>query len=123
MNGFQPDGWRSVTPRLITDDVEGLVQFLRSVFAAHRGGHAGAPAEVQIGDSMVMVSDGGGMRAAATAFLYVYVEDTDATYGRAIESGALSIEAPADMPYGDRRATVEDSWGNTWQIATRQTGP
>ncbi|HEY3123564.1 MAG TPA: VOC family protein [Thermoanaerobaculia bacterium] len=53
-----------------------------------------------------------------TAFLYVYVNDTDATYQRALDSGARSLEKPSDMPYGDRRCMVVDKWGNTWQIAT-----
>jgi uncharacterized glyoxalase superfamily protein PhnB len=52
------------------------------------------------------------------AFLYVYVENADETYRQAIAAGAESIETPADMPYGDRRATVRDSWANVWQIAT-----
>ncbi|MGH3579353.1 MAG: VOC family protein, partial [Mycobacterium sp.] len=73
---------------------------------------------MRIGDSIVMVSDGGGMREASLTFLYVYVENTDETYRRAIDAGARSIEEPADMPYGDRRAMVQDQWGNTWQIAT-----
>jgi uncharacterized glyoxalase superfamily protein PhnB len=51
-------------------------------------------------------------------FLYAYVSDADATYQRAIEAGARSLETPVDMPYGDRRAMVEDRWGNVWQIAT-----
>ena len=45
--------------------------------------------------------------------------DADATYARALAAGARSLEPPTDMPYGDRRAMVEDAWGNTWQIATR----
>ncbi|WP_210337761.1 glyoxalase/bleomycin resistance/extradiol dioxygenase family protein [Mesorhizobium sp. INR15] len=69
---------------------------------------------------MVMVSDGGGIRDAGTAFLYVYVEDADRAYRDAIGAGAVSVEAPTTMPYGDRRATVEDTWGNIWQIATRR---
>lgn len=64
-----------------------------------------------------MVSEAG-ERAPATAFLYLYVADADACYGRAVELGATPLEAPADMPYGDRRAMVEDAWGNVWQIAT-----
>jgi uncharacterized glyoxalase superfamily protein PhnB len=52
------------------------------------------------------------------AFLYVYVDNVDETYRRALEAGAASIEAPDDMPYGDRRATVRDFWANVWQIAT-----
>lgn len=57
---------------------------------------------------------------ATPAFLYVYVENVDTTHQLALQAGALTIEKPADMPYGDRRATLRDSWGNTWQIATRR---
>jgi uncharacterized glyoxalase superfamily protein PhnB len=52
------------------------------------------------------------------AFFYVYVSDTDATHQHAVDAGALTLEAPFDTPYGDRRCMVEDEWGNTWQIAT-----
>jgi PhnB protein len=118
MKQFQPDGWHTVTPRIFTQDVAELIGFLRSVFGAQGELRSGAPCEIRIGDSIVMISDGGGIRAALPTFLYVYVEDTDATYRRAIEAGARTVEAPMDTPYGDRRATVEDSWGNSWQIAT-----
>src|SRR5260370_37265387 len=53
-----------------------------------------------------------------TAFLYVYVNDTDGTYRRALDAGARALEAPSVMAYGDRRCMVEDKWGPTWQIAT-----
>jgi len=118
MNTFKPDGWRTVTPRVIADDVAGLIGFLKIVFGAVGELQSGAPTEMRIGDSVVMISDGGGAREAMPAFLYVYVENADETYQRAIAAGAQSIERPADMPYGDRRAMVRDSWGNVWQIAT-----
>jgi uncharacterized glyoxalase superfamily protein PhnB len=51
----------------------------------------------------------------------VYVEDADETYRLAVDAGAALLEKPMDTPYGDRRATVLDSWGNTWQIATHRT--
>jgi uncharacterized glyoxalase superfamily protein PhnB len=53
-------------------------------------------------------------------FLYLYLEDTDAAYRRALEAGATSLEEPQDMFYGDRRAMVKDPFGNTWQIATHK---
>ena len=118
MNTFKPDGRRTVIPRVITDDVAGLVGFLKIVFGAIGELQSGAPTEMRIGDSVVMISDGGGAREAMPAFLYVYVENADETYQRAIAAGAQSIERPADMPYGDRRAMVRDSWGTVWQIAT-----
>jgi len=66
---------------------------------------------------MLLISEAG-VRNPMAAFLYVYVNDADATYRAAIEAGARSVEEPVDTPYGDRRAMVEDNWGNTWQIAT-----
>ena len=72
---------------------------------------------MKIGDSRVMIS-GVGVRKAMPALLYLYVADADATYKRAIKAGARSVEKPADMPYGDRRAMVKDPCGNLWQIAT-----
>ena len=117
-----PQGWHTITPRLFTLDVAGLVEFLRSVFDAAGTYDGGAPAVMTIGDSKVMVSDGGGIREPTAAFLYVYVADADDTYRRAIVAGASTIEGLTDTPYGDRRATVKDRWGNTWQIATYRGG-
>ncbi len=119
MAGYQPEGWRTVTPRIFTDDVRGLVAFLRAVFGATGRQLAGRPAEMRIGDSIVMVS-GDDVRDATPACLYVYVEDADKTYRKAVSAGARSVEKPQDTAYGDRRAVVKDAWGNTWQIATRQ---
>jgi uncharacterized glyoxalase superfamily protein PhnB len=120
MKSFRPHGWHTVTPRVFTGDVAGLVKFLKAVFNATGESRVGRPAEIRIGDSIVMVSDGGGRRETGPAFLYVYVEDADETYRLAVEAGAESLEKPMDLPYGDRRATVFDPWGNTWQIATRK---
>jgi PhnB protein len=116
---FQPDGWHTVTPRIVVREPEALVGFLKHVFGAKGQFRGSQPAEVRIGDSVVMVS-GEGQRDSIPAFLYVYVEDTDATYQRAIAADATSLEKPMDMPYGDRRAMVRDKWGNTWQIATHR---
>jgi PhnB protein len=120
MAQFQPDGWHTVTPRIFVRDPEGLIGFIKHVFDGRGEFHPGRPAEIRIGDSVVMISEGDGLREVAPAFLYVYVEDADSAYRRSIEAKAISIEAPADMPYGDRRATVRDRWGNTWQIATHE---
>ena len=120
MARFQPDGWPTVTARIVTPDAQGLVAFIKTVFDARGEFHPGRPAELRIGDSMLMVSDGGGLRETFCAFLYVYVEDADATYERAMAANAVSLEVPANTPYGDRRAMVRDQWGNTWQIATRE---
>jgi PhnB protein len=118
MNKFKPDGRPTVTPRIFTEDVAGLVRFVKTVFGATGELQSAAPTEMTMGESIVMISDGGGLREAMPACLYVYVENADETYARAMAAGAQSIEPPADMPYGDRRATVRDSWSNIWQVAT-----
>jgi len=116
----RPPGWSTITPRLVTPDVGGLVAFLKAAFDAQGELQSGRPTELRIGDSMLMVSDGGDIRGPMPAFLHLYVADADAAFTRAIAAGAQTVEAPADMPYGDRRATVSDAWGNLWQFATFQ---
>ena len=114
---FTPEGWHTVTPRIVVRDAERLVEFLRRVFAATGDYRRDLPSVIKIGDSMIMITNAG-IRASMPAFLYVYVDDTDKIYRRALEAGAISLEEPSDMPYGDRRGMVQDKWGNTWQIAT-----
>ena len=109
-------GFHSVTPRLVVADVAAEITFLRTVFDATGDHHAGRPAEIRIGDSLVMVSPAEA-RDRFPAFLYVYVDDADAAHARALAAGATSLEAPFDTPYGDRRAMVRDPFGNVWQIA------
>jgi PhnB protein len=112
-----PEGWHTVTPRIVVHEAGHLVEFVKRVFGATGEYRQDRPSEVKIGDSVVLISDAGA-RSPMTAFLYVYVHDTDGTYRRALEAGARPLEAPSIMPYGDRRCMVEDKWGNTWQIAT-----
>jgi PhnB protein len=117
MTTFAPRGWHSVTPRLIVRDPAKLIDFLRQTFGAVGEFLPGAPTQMKIGDSIVMIS-GAEVRDPISSFLYVYIEDADVTYRRAIAAGATSIEEPRDMPYGDRRAMIKDPFGNYWQIAT-----
>jgi uncharacterized glyoxalase superfamily protein PhnB len=112
-----PEGFHTITPRLVADDVEALIAFLKMAFGATGERPSEGPAQLRIGDSLVMVSESG-PRPASEGFLYLYVEDADATYKRAIDAGATSLEPPGNMPYGDRRAMVRDPGGNVWQIAT-----
>jgi uncharacterized glyoxalase superfamily protein PhnB len=112
-----PEGWHSVTPRLVVHDTAKLVEFLRRAFGATGDFRTDRPSVTKIGDSLVMVS-GVGPRDEMPAFLYLYVDDIDTTYQRALEAGAVSLEEPLDTPYGDRRGMVQDPCGNVWQIAT-----
>lgn len=116
---YAPEDWPTVIPRIFADRTEDLVDFIKHVFGAEGDYDGARPAELRIGNAIIMVSDTAA-RGHVPQFLYVYVPDTDAAYERAISRGARSLEAPLDQPYGDRRCMVEDAWGNTWQIATRR---
>jgi len=122
MSSFQPDGWHTVTPRIIASRPEEMVRFVKEVFRGEGEFQINSPAQIRVGDSLIMISDGGGLREPMPAFLYVYVEDVDATYQRAVKAGAETLELPSDLPYGDRRAMVKDAWGNLWQIASHKHG-
>ncbi len=111
-----PTGYHSVTPRVVVPDVAAQVEFLRRVFDATGEVEIDRPSEIDIGDSRVLVS-GSTERELFPAFLYVYVDDADRTYERALDAGATSLEEPRQTPYGDRRAMIRDPFGNVFQIA------
>jgi uncharacterized glyoxalase superfamily protein PhnB len=117
MNDYTPEGWHTVTPRIVARDAKRLVEFLHQVLDATGEYQENLPSLIEIGDSIIMISEAG-VRDPMAAFLYVYVSDVDATYQRSVKAGVSVIEEPLDTPYGDRRCMVEDEWGNTWQIAT-----
>jgi PhnB protein len=109
----QPDQYHTVTPYLIVDNASGLIDFAKEVFGAEemmrmpgqtpdKIGHA----EMKIGDSIVMLSDGNDQYAPGAASLLLYLEDCDATYRKALDSGATSASEPADQFYGDRAAEI-----------------
>jgi uncharacterized glyoxalase superfamily protein PhnB len=103
---------------MVVSDAATAVDFLRAVFDAVGQVRAGRPTEMRIGDSVVMVTSAV-EREQFPAFLYVYVDDADLVYDRALTAGAMSLEAPLNTPYGDRRAMVRDRFGNVFQIAHR----
>jgi len=120
----KPDGYHAVTPYLVVDGAARLIDFLEEVFDAEQVERLAAPggrighAEVRIGDSRVMLGDAHGDHAPMQTMLYVYVDDVDATFQRALAAGAMSVQAPADQFYGDRNGGVKDLFGNLWWIAT-----
>ena len=113
--GARP-GFHSVTPRIVVTDAAAQIAFLRAAFGATGEQPEGRPAEMRIGDAVILVSQAGA-RDAFPAFLYLYVDDADAGFARALAAGAVVLEPPLDTPYGDRRAMVRDPLGNLWQIA------
>jgi PhnB protein len=128
---YMPDGYHSVTAYLIVDDAAKALDFYRDAFGAKeiyrlpmgdRIGHA----EIQIGDTRVMLADefpqldalAPNHRGGATASFMIYVEDADAAYARAIRAGAKPDRPVADEFWGDRIGTVVDPFGHKWSMAT-----
>ena len=121
-----PDGFHTVTPYLVVTGVSKLIDFLKQAFGAEEFHRSSRPdgsimhAQVKIGDSMVMMGEAMGEFKAMPAMIYLYVNDTDALYQRALQAGATSVMPPTDMFYGDRNAGVKDLCGNQWWIATHK---
>ncbi len=121
---FIPDGYSTVTPYLIVSSITDTIQFLKNAFDAKEirtmVGKDGTPnhSEVEVGSSKVMMGQASGEWRAQPGQFYVYVEDADSTYQRALQAGAKSIMEPKDQFYGDRHGGVIDPVGNTWWIAT-----
>ena len=88
-SNFQPAGWHTVTPRIIVHGAEKLVEFVKHVFGATGQYHPQAPAELQLGDSIIMISDAD-VRDAMPACLYVYVESADITWQR--DTGGRAVD-------------------------------
>ena len=118
------EGFHTVTPYLMVREAVKLIDFVKQAFAATElfrgtGSAGGIHAEVRIGDSMVMIGGAGTWNGEPMpAAIYLYMDDVDAVYKRALQAGAASLSEPADQPYGDRIAGVKDPFGNVWYIAT-----
>lgn len=116
------EGFTTVTPYVRVRDA-GLAEFLTTVFGAVQTsvveGGAGVHREMRVGDSMMMIGEGGADDdpSIAPAAFHIFVPDVDAAYDRAIAAGAKSMGAPEDRSYGERSGFVEDPFGNHWYIA------
>ena len=119
-----PEGLRSVQPYLHLNEAHKMIPFLETVFGAETIGLHKSPdgivqhATIRIGNATLEIDEAHGEFQPMPCHLHVYVPDTDATYARATEAGATSIDEPRNAPYGDRAAGVKDAWGNSWFIAT-----
>ncbi len=127
-----PEGYPRVTPYLIVDGAAAAIDFYRSVLGASermrlpmpdgRVGHA----ELQLGDSIIMLADenpdmdirGPASIGGTPVSMHVYVEDSDATFDRALEAGAKALRPVEDRFYGDRSGQFEDPFGHRWDVST-----
>jgi PhnB protein len=121
-----PDDFHAVTPYLIVQGADRLLDFLKQAFDAVELAHHRVTlpdgkvmnAAVRIGDSIVELGESSSEFPPRPGSLHLYVEDADAVYERARTAGATTLREPSDQFYGDREAGVVDAFGNHWYIAT-----
>lgn len=118
----------TIIPYLIAQDADGLIDFVKQVFGAVElfrliGSAGGTHAEVNIGNSIVMIGGGGKNNdwsgEPATAALFLYLDDVQIAYQRAMQAGATSFMEPTDVPQRGYSADFKDPFGNTWFLTTR----
>jgi PhnB protein len=130
-----PQGFHTLTPNLVLRDCAKAIEFYKKAFGAQEISRMPAPdgksiwhAELKIGDSIFMMNDEmpGMGRPAPTrdnpvpVTMWLYVQDADAAYRKAIDAGAKSLAEPSDMFWGDRCAGVADPFGYQWSFATHK---
>lgn len=127
-----PEGYHTVSPYLTVKGAAGALEFYQKAFGATEVMRLRMPdgtlghAEIQIGDSRIMLSDEfpefGALApeslGGSPVTLHLYVENTDALVAQAAAAGATIISPAADQDYGERSGTVKDPYGHTWTIAT-----
>ena len=128
-----PEGYHTVTPFLAVDGATRAIEFYVRAFGAIELMRHAEPsgkvrhAEIRIGDSRIMLADefpelphwkSPHARGGSTVHLYLYVEDVDAWFERAIAAGAKELMPVADQFYGDRLGGLVDPFGHVWYVAT-----
>jgi len=129
-----PEGFHTVSPYLAIRDAAKAVEFYKKAFGAQERSLMPRPdgklqhAEVQIGDSIIMLSEEFPDMGApspqtlngTTVGIFLYVKDVDAAFQQAVDAGATVLVPPEDMFWGDRFGTLVDPFGHQWHIATHQ---
>jgi PhnB protein len=127
-----PDGYPQVSPYLTIDGASAAIDFYTNVFGAKERMRMPDPsgkighAELELGDSLIMLSDeypemsGPSPKSVGgtPVTIFVYVEDVDAVYDRAVKAGAKALQPVENKFYGDRAGQFEDPFGHRWSVAT-----
>jgi PhnB protein len=127
-----PEGYHTVTPYLAVDDASAAIEYYKKAFGAKERVRMDTPdgkighAEVEIGDSLVMLSDPfpqattrpPGELGGTSVSVFLYVEDVDAVVRRAVDAGATVTMDVEDQFWGDRFGSIRDPFGHIWSIAT-----
>ena len=123
---YKPEGYSSVSVYIVVDGAQRFIDFLVYALNAKelrrfdREDGSIMHAEVQIDDTVVMISDSSEAYRAFPVWLHVYVADVDASFQRLLEASGIAVQKPEQKPGdADRRGGVKDPWGNIWWIATQ----
>ena len=129
-----PDGYHTATPYLIADDAAKAIEFYKKAFGASEklripapGGRIGH-AEIQIGDSLIMLADehpeidarGPQHYGGSPVSILLYVDDVDALFKQAVAAGGTEVRPVTDQFYGDRSGTLKDPFGHSWHLSTHK---
>lgn len=118
-----PEGYSQVMPYLIIKDAAAFIHFTQNVFGATekfktmRDAQTIMHAEISIGESTIMFADATEQYPVSNAGMFIYVDDCDAVFQKALDNGATAIMEPAYQDYG-RSGGVTDPFGNTWWITS-----
>ena len=122
---FKPENYTSVAPYLVVNGAQATIDFLVEVFGAKPlrtyPGDNGvlSHGEVQIDDTVLMLSDATEGWPAMPSHVHIYVPDVDATYQRAIAAGAIPVKDPVQGQDRDKRGGFSDAGGTTWWVGTQ----
>ena len=122
-NSKIPENYQTLMPYLILRNAEKFIAFTKDIFSAieitkvMRGENIIMHAEIMIGESTLMIADATEGYEPQTSGLFVYVDNADSTYKKAIDLGATIITPLSDQPYG-RSGGILDPFGNTWWITS-----
>ncbi len=135
-----PKGYHSVTPSLVISGAKGAIEFYKKAFGAEKTFYMERPdgkvghAVIKIGDSLLMIADEcpphegheencarspENLKGSSVGF-YLYVNDVDEVFNRAVDAGAKATMAVSDMFWGDRMGTLKDPFGHFWIVATQK---
>jgi PhnB protein len=123
---YKPANYSTVSPYLIVNGADATIDFLKLVFGAlelrrfpDESGKL-MHAEVRIDDTVIMLADPAPPDwLPISSYVHIYVQDVDATYRKAMEAGAVSVQEPVKKQDEDKRGGVKDAGGTTWWIATK----